>query len=64
MANQLNAVTLLLQRARQQGREPEVREFWTERAAIREYVGGSKRPIAEQDAWGDTLEFFKQRLMP
>jgi hypothetical protein len=33
--------------------EPEWRELWQERAAVYEFDGGLRRPLAEQRAWLD-----------
>jgi hypothetical protein len=34
------------------------KEFWSERAAIREFCGGQQRGDAEQAAWHDTVRHF------
>lgn len=34
------------------------REWWSERAAIREFCGGQPRPEAEQGAWADLVKEF------
>ena len=36
----------------------DVYEYFTERAAIREYLGGADRAEAERLAWGETLRRF------
>ncbi len=42
--------------------ETDVVEFWTERAAIREYLGGTPRDEAERLAFAvDVIEKFGQR---
>jgi hypothetical protein len=40
--------------------ESDARELWSERAAIREYLGGVTRKDAEQGAWKD-MEGMRQR---
>lgn len=43
----------------------EIREVWTERAAIREYLGGLRhRRNAELHAVADTFEIFNARVPP
>ena len=40
----------------------DVIEFYEERAAIREYVGGLSRDQAELNAWDDTMSHFEGRV--
>jgi hypothetical protein len=40
--------------------EADARELWSERAAIREYLGGVPRKDAEQGAWKD-MEGMRRR---
>ena len=37
------------------------KEFYQERAGIREFSGGQSRRAAEQGAWKDTLRYLEQR---
>jgi hypothetical protein len=46
--------------ARSAGRDrDDVLEYWSERAAIREYDGGMTRAAAEGRAWADVIEHFE-----
>lgn len=40
---------------------PEMREFYEERAAIREFDGGQSRGDAEKAAWAETQARFKPK---
>jgi hypothetical protein len=42
---------------------PEQREFFEERAAIREFDGGASRDDAERGAWQDTVRFFEMEYV-
>lgn len=39
-------------------------EFWTERAAIREHLGGQSRAEAEAGAWAETRLYLERRNVP
>ena len=41
------------------GLNDDQKEFWSERAAIREFCGGQARGDAERAAWLDTLRHFE-----
>lgn len=41
------------------GLDEDQQEFWSERAAIREYSGGLPRADAERAAWQDTVRQFQ-----
>ena len=42
----------------------DIKEVWSERAAIREYLGGQERWTAEQHAVADTAEIINQLFFP
>jgi hypothetical protein len=44
--------------------DEDAREFYEERAAIREFEAGFPRPLAEELARGETLLYLDQRQQP